>query len=324
VKPILEINDLTVTLKRPFNTLTALDRATLTIGQGEVLGLVGESGAGKSLTGAAIVDLLVPPLRRTGGSIHLSGRRIDTLSPDAMRKVRGREIGFIFQDPSTSLNPVLTIGHQLVETMMTHLPIDGREARKRAIAWIDRIGIPEPERRFAQYPHEFSGGMRQRIVIALALCAEPSLVIADEPTTALDVSVQARVLQLLKDLHTETGVAMLLITHDLGVIAKMADRVAVLYTGRVVEIGPTAEILARPRHHYTRGLMQATPTPDMRTRRLDAIPGSMPSLNAIPAGCSFHPRCPRQDQTCREHRPDLSGIKNGFACWHPAGEGTSS
>ncbi|WP_210483970.1 ABC transporter ATP-binding protein [Microvirga antarctica] len=322
--PILEVNDLTVTMKRPFRTLTALDRVTLTIGKGEVLGLVGESGAGKSLTGAAIVNLLVPPLRQTGGSIALAGRRIDTLSRDDMRKVRGREIGFIFQDPSTSLNPVLSIGHQLIETMMTHLPIGRDEARRRAIAWIDRIGIPEAERRLDQYPHEFSGGMRQRIVIALALCAEPSLVIADEPTTALDVSVQARVLQLLKDLHGETGVAMLLITHDLGVIAKMADRVAVLYTGRVVEIGPTSAILNSPHHHYTHGLMKATPTPNMQTQRLDAIPGSMPNLAAIPSGCSFHPRCPRSDATCRDHLPRLSGVESGFACWHPLSAGGTS
>jgi peptide/nickel transport system ATP-binding protein len=315
---LLDVRDLTVMLRRGSRDLTALDGISFSIQPGEVLGLVGESGAGKSLTGAAVVDLLVPPLRRTGGTITLTGERLDRLSPEAMRLIRGRKIGFVFQDPLTSLNPVLTIGRQLVDTMTTHLPIDRRDARRRAVAWIDRVGLAEPERRFDQYPHELSGGMRQRIVIALALCAEPSLVIADEPTTALDVSVQAHILQLLRDLHAQTGVAVMLITHDLGVIAKMADRIAVLYAGRVVEVGPVAEILKRPRHPYTVGLMHATPPMDGVATRFEPIAGAMPTLAAIPAGCAFHPRCPKAREICQTHRPELqSDAASSYACWHP-------
>jgi peptide/nickel transport system ATP-binding protein len=322
--PLLEVRDLTVMLRRGARDLPALDAISFTIEPGEVLGLVGESGAGKSLTGAAIVDLLVPPLRRTGGTIALAGQRIDRIPPGAMRLVRGRKIGFVFQDPLTSLNPVLTIGRQLVDTMITHLEIDRREARRRALAWIDRVGIAEPERRFSQYPHELSGGMRQRIVIALALCAEPSLVIADEPTTALDVSVQAHILQLLRDLHLETGIAVMLITHDLGVIAKMADRVAVLYAGRIVEIGPVAEILTRPRHPYTVGLMRAMPPTDGDISRFDPIAGTMPTLATIPPGCAFHPRCSRATERCVAVRPDLRPDgPDHHACWHPILEGSA-
>jgi peptide/nickel transport system ATP-binding protein len=320
--PLLDVRDLTVVLQRGSRNLAALDAISFSIRRGEVLGLVGESGAGKSLTGAAVVDLLVPPLRRSAGSITLAGERLDRLPPQAMRLVRGRKIGFVFQDPLTSLNPVLTIGRQLVDTMTTHLSIDGREARRRAIAWIDRVGLADPEQRFSQYPHELSGGMRQRIVIALALCAEPSLVIADEPTTALDVSVQAHILQLLRDLHAQTGVAVMLITHDLGVIAKMADRVAVLYAGRIVELGPAAEILNRPRHPYTAGLMRATPPIDGDTTRFEPIPGAMPTLSAIPAGCAFHPRCPQASEICRSQRPDLTSDGAGaYACWPPLAAG---
>jgi peptide/nickel transport system ATP-binding protein len=316
--PLLEVSDLTIALPRAGRELLALDGASFSVGAGEVLGLVGESGAGKSLTGAAIVDLLTPPLRRSGGRITLSGERIDGLSPDAMRRVRGRRIGFIFQDPLTSLNPVITIGRQLVDTIVAHLPVNREEARRRALEWIDRVGLSDPKRRFDQHPHELSGGMRQRIVIALALCAEPSLVIADEPTTALDVSVQAYILQLLRDLHAETGVALLIITHDLGVVAKMADRVAVLYAGRIVEIGPVAEILNRPRHPYTRGLMNAMPTMHDDIALLNPIPGSMPGIGAIPSGCPFHPRCERADERCAAQRPTLQpNSVSAYACWHP-------
>jgi peptide/nickel transport system ATP-binding protein len=322
---LLEVRDLRVELKRGRQQLVALDGISFEIAPGEVLGVVGESGAGKSLTGAAIIDLLVPPLRRTGGEIVLSGRHLDALSREDMRKVRGRRIGFIAQDPMTSLNPVITIGQQLVDTITTHLPVTKEEARERAIRWIGRVGLSDPARRLDQYPHQLSGGMRQRVVIALALCAEPELVIADEPTTALDVSVQAHVLQVLRDLHEETGVAVMLITHDLGVIAKMADRVAVLYAGRVAEIGPTGEVLRTPRHPYTSGLMRATVAPGLDRKALDPIPGSMPNLSSIPAGCAFNPRCARATAECRTQRPPLAAYRNGVmgmqACFHPLEEG---
>jgi peptide/nickel transport system ATP-binding protein len=323
VAPLLEVRDLTIVLPRGERSFVALDEASFSVAPGEVLGLVGESGAGKSLTGAAVVNLLSPPLRRSGGTITLAGERLDQLPPDGMRRVRGRKIGFIFQDPLTSLNPVFTVGRQLTDTILTHLPVSRQEAYRRAVGWIRRVGLPDPERRFDQYPHELSGGMRQRVVIALALCAEPCLVIADEPTTALDVSVQAHILNLLRDLHDETGVALLLITHDLGVIAKMADRVAVLYAGRIVEIGPVAEILNRPRHPYTRGLMNAMPPMHEHRGNLTPIPGAMPSLGAIPSGCPFHPRCRNADDYCTTHRPDLQGqgeSAGAFACWHPIRE----
>ena len=316
--PLLDVRDLTIVLPRGSGILTALDAASFSVAPGEVLGLVGESGAGKSLTGAAIVDLLTPPLRREAGQITFSGKRIDTLPPSGMRRVRGGEIGFIFQDPLTSLNPVLTIGRQLVDTILAHLTVGTEEAHRRAVDWLDRVGLSDPERRFHQHPYELSGGMRQRVVIALALCAEPSLVIADEPTTALDVSVQAHILQLLRDLHAETGVALLLITHDLGVIAKMADRVAVLYAGRIVEIGPATDIFTQPHHPYTRGLMNATPSMQVHISQLNPIPGSMPNLGAIPTGCPFHPRCDRADAKCASERPELrQEVARAYACWHP-------
>lgn len=319
---LLDVRDLTVTLRRGKREIIALDHASFTVEPGEVLGLVGESGAGKSVTGAALVDLLVPPLHRTEGTITLAGERLDRLNSEAMRHIRGRRIGFVFQDPLTSLNPVLTIGNQLVDTMVTHLPLSRREAHQRAIHWIARVGLSEPAQRVDQYPHQLSGGMRQRIVIALALCAEPSLVIADEPTSALDVSVQAHILTLLRDLRAETGVGLLLITHDLGVLAKMADRVAVLYAGRIVELGRAADIFRRPQHPYTAGLMHATPT--AKIGRLESIPGSMPSLGAVPSGCAFHPRCPRAQADCKASRPDLQGAAmDAFACFHPLGEDAS-
>ncbi|MCP8938473.1 ABC transporter ATP-binding protein [Alsobacter sp. SYSU M60028] len=320
--PLLDVRDLSIVLPREDRDLVALNNASFTLGRGEVLGLVGESGAGKSLTGAAIIDLLSPPLRRSAGRITLDGERIDGLTPAQMEKVRGRRIGFVFQDPLTSLNPVLTIGRHFTDTLLSHFDISFAEARRRAVHWIGRVGLSDPELRFDQYPHHLSGGMRQRIVIALALCCEPLMVIADEPTTALDVSVQAHVLKLLRDLHAETGVAVLLITHDLGVMAKMADRVAVLYAGRIVEIGPAARLLGAPHHPYTRGLLRATPSHKAAAGRLEPIPGSMPNLASIPSGCAFHPRCPRATEICRDRVPVLEGRHEGdaVACWHPVTE----
>jgi peptide/nickel transport system ATP-binding protein len=296
--------------------LTALDGVSFSIQAGEVLGVVGESGAGKSLTGAAIIGLLEPPGRISGGQILLQGRRIDHLPYQQMRRIRGKQIGAIFQDPLTTLNPLYTIGRQLAETMQTHLPLSDAEARKRAIAWLERVGIPAAARRIDSYPHEFSGGMRQRVVIALALCAEPRLVIADEPTTALDVSIQAQIIALLKEITREHGTAVMLVTHDMGVIAETADRVAVMYAGRVVEIGPVRDVVQHPLHPYTQGLMDSIPALDHRVDRLRQIDGSMPRLTAIPPGCPFNPRCSHVFDRCRVERPGLipAGATDA-ACW---------
>ncbi|MEJ1158411.1 ABC transporter ATP-binding protein [Prosthecomicrobium sp. N25] len=323
--PLLAVEGLTVEIRRGSLRLKALDGISFAVGRGEVLGIVGESGAGKSVTGAAVVDLLVPPLRRTAGTITLAGERIDGLPPAALRKVRGGRVGCVFQDPMTSLNPVLTVGRQLADTMRAHLDLGPDEIRRRAAGWIARVGLPNPEATLARYPHQLSGGQRQRIVIALALCAEPVLVIADEPTTALDVSVQAHILELLKDLRAETGVAMMLITHDLGVIAKMADRVAVFYAGRIVEEGPVADIVHAPRHPYTAGLIGATPAVQADgTVRLEQIPGAMPGLGATPPGCAFHPRCPRAGEPCRSVVPALGGEgPTRHACFFPLGRAAS-
>jgi peptide/nickel transport system ATP-binding protein len=254
---------------------------------------------------AAIIGLLEPPGRIAGGEILLEGARIDNLPAEAMRKIRGRRIGAIFQDPLTSLNPLYTVGRQIIETIQTHLPMSNEAARKRAIALLAEVGISAPERRIDNYPHQFSGGMRQRVVIALALCAEPKLIIADEPTTALDVSIQAQIIQLLKKLCRENGTAVMLVTHDMGVIAETADRVAVMYAGRIVEIGPVQEVIHNPQHPYTAGLMASIPTLGQDVERLAQIEGSMPRLNAIPAGCPFNPRCPRVFDRCRVERPQL-------------------
>src|SRR5207253_8438582 len=291
------------------------------IAPGEVLGVVGESGAGKSLTGAAIIGLIDPPGRIAGGEIRLAGRRIDNLAYDAMRKVRGREIGAVFQDPLTSLNPLYPIGRQLTETIRTHLDLSEQAARKRAIQLLEEVGIPAAARRIDHYPHQFSGGMRQRVVIALALAANPKLVIADEPTTALDVSIQAQIIQLLKRLAREHGTAVMLITHDMGVIAETADRVAVMYAGRIVEIGPVADVIHRPRHPYTVGLMGSIPSIAEGCERLAQIDGTMPRLTAIPSGCAFHPRCGRAVERCIVDCPELERAgATEAACWNPVEE----
>ncbi|CAN7708477.1 MULTISPECIES: ABC transporter ATP-binding protein [unclassified Variovorax] len=313
---ILQVNDLVVEFPGRRGTLRALDRVCFHIAPGEILGVVGESGAGKSLTGAAIIGLLEPPGRIAGGEILLQGERIDGLGHDAMRALRGRRIGMIFQDPLTSLNPLHTVGRQLVETIRTHLPLDARQARARAIALLEDTGIPAAAQRIDHYPHQFSGGMRQRVVIALALAAEPSLIVADEPTTALDVSVQAQIITLLRRLCKERGAAVMLITHDMGVIAETCDRVAVLYAGRIAEIGPVQQVIHAPAHPYTAGLMASIPDIRGDAVRLAQIDGAMPRLNAVPRGCAFHPRCPHAMARCVQTRPDLldAGATRA-ACW---------
>ena len=303
-EPVLSVRDLRVEFVTRRGVLKAIDGISFDIARGEVLGVVGESGAGKSVTGAAVIGLIDPPGRIAAGEIRLSGERIDNLKPEAMRRVRGKRIGMIFQDPLTSLNPLYRVGHQLVETIQTHTNLSGAAARKRAIELLAEVGIPAPERRIDGYPHEFSGGMRQRVVIALALCAEPELIIADEPTTALDVSVQAQIIALLERLGREHGTAIMLITHDMGVIAEAADRVAVMYSGRIAEIGPVREVVRNPLHPYARGLMGAIPSLASEADRLVQIPGSMPRLSAIPPGCPFNPRCPHAWERCRVDRPE--------------------
>ncbi|MCF6344239.1 MAG: ABC transporter ATP-binding protein [Devosiaceae bacterium] len=313
---LLKIKDLIVEFPTRRGLLRAVDKVSFEISKGEVLGIVGESGAGKSLTGAAIIGLLEPPGRIGGGEIIFDGQRIDNLSDEQMRPLRGKRIAMIFQDPLTSLNPLYRIGEQLVETIQTHLSMDNKQARIRAIELLDEVGIPAPETRIDAYPHQFSGGMRQRVVIALALAGEPDLIIADEPTTALDVSVQAQIISLLKNLCKERGTAIMLITHDMGVIAETADRMAVMYSGQIAEIGKTYDLIRNPKHPYSVGLMGSIPAIKGDVKRLVQIPGSMPRLNNIPKGCSFNPRCEKVFEPCYIKRSPLIDVGNSsVACW---------
>jgi peptide/nickel transport system ATP-binding protein len=318
---LLQVQNLVVEFPSRHGTLRALDHISFDIAPGEILGVVGESGAGKSLTGASIIGLLEPPGRVASGQILLQGQRIDHLSADQMRHIRGRRIGAIFQDPLTSLNPLYSVGRQLTETILAHLPVSASEARHRAIQLLVDTGIPAAEQRIDHYPHQFSGGMRQRVVIALALAAEPQLIVADEPTTALDVSIQAQIISLLKRICKERGAAVMLITHDMGVIAETCDRVAVMYAGRIAEIGPVHQVIHQPAHPYTAGLMASIPNMDSEREQLAQIDGAMPRLNAIPPGCAFHPRCTQVHARCLAERPELmqAGATRA-ACWLHAGE----
>ena len=314
---LLDVKNLSVEFPTRRGTLHAISDISFSINEGEVLGVVGESGAGKSLTGAAIIGLLEPPGRIAGGEVWLEGKRIDGLNYKDMSKIRGARIGAIFQDPLTSLNPLYTIGRQLTETILFHGGMSGDAARKLAIELLIEVGIPAPAQRIDSYPHEFSGGMRQRVVIALALCANPSLIIADEPTTALDVSIQAQIIALLKRLCRDHGTAVMLITHDMGVIAETADRVAVMYAGRIAEIGDVREVIKHAQHPYTKGLMDSIPVPGHDVERLSQITGAMPRLSEIPSGCAFNPRCPRAHDRCVRERPELfaTARSNRAACW---------
>jgi peptide/nickel transport system ATP-binding protein len=314
--PLLQVSHLSVEFVTRHGPLVALNDISFDIAPGEILGIVGESGAGKSLTGAAVIGLIEPPGRISGGEIRFDGQRIDDLPYEAMRRIRGRGIGAIFQDPLTSLNPLYTVGDQLIETIRTHLPVSAIEARQRAIRLLEETGIQAAAERIDHYPHQFSGGMRQRVVIALALAAEPKLIVADEPTTALDVSIQAQIISLLKRLCRDHGAAVMLVTHDMGVIAETCDRVTVMYAGRIVETGPVQSVIHAPAHPYTAGLMGSIPSMVGDSDRLIQIDGTMPRLNEIPTGCAFHPRCPHAFARCRIQRPELmpAGATHA-ACW---------
>jgi peptide/nickel transport system ATP-binding protein len=321
VEPILRVEHLRIEFDTRRGILVAVEDVSFDILPGEVFGIVGESGAGKSLTGQSIIGLLEPPGHIAAGQIHLSGQRIDQLPYHEMRRLRGKKIGMIFQDPLTSLNPLYTIGKQLVETILTHTEMRPEEARLHAIELLNEVGIPAAEKRIDHYPHQFSGGMRQRVVIALALCVNPSLIIADEPTTALDVSIQAQIIALLKRLCAEHDTAVILITHDMGVIAEISDRVAVMYAGRLVEVGDVRAVVKSPKHPYSQGLMGSIPSLHQRSEMLTQIEGAMPRLTEIPTGCAFNPRCPKVFDRCKKERPDLfDADPTKAACWLYANE----
>jgi peptide/nickel transport system ATP-binding protein len=316
VTAVLSIRDLQVALDSDGGPLAMLDGVDLSIGRGEILGIVGESGAGKSTLGSAVIGLLPPAARVLGGEIRLGDTRLDQLPDHAMRRIRGRRIGMVFQNPLTSLNPLFSIGDQITETIRAHAEVGHAEAHQTALSLLRSVGIAEPQRRFHDYPHQFSGGMRQRVVIALAICGNPELIIADEPTSALDVSLQGQIIRLLKDYCRMRGAGMMLISHDIGVIAEAADRVGVLYAGRLVELGPVRDVLGNPRHPYTVGLIGCMPRIGKRPRRLAVVPGLMPKLGAPPAACAFQPRCPRAVAACAALRPDLERIgQSEVACW---------
>lgn len=300
---LLEVNDLEVKFGLRFGDLTAINGISFSLDKGERMGLVGESGAGKSVTGFAIIKLISKPGFISGGRVVFNGRDLTALTADEMRDIRGNHISMIFQDPMMTLNPVLTIGTQMVETLLAHRNISRRDAEAIALEKLKKVQIPSPEKRLAQYPHEFSGGMRQRIVIAIALLTDPELIIADEPTTALDVTIQAEIMDLLQQLCESDHTGLILITHDLGVVSQVTEKMAVMYAGKIVESGPTERIVSDPRHPYTQGLIKALPGSLHPGARLNQIPGMMPTLTDIPPGCAFNPRCPLSDAICRDQEP---------------------
>src|SRR4051794_25013185 len=305
--PVLEVDDLHVEFRTREGVVNAVNGISYTVDQGETLAILGESGSGKSVSAQAIMGILdTPPAVISGGGIRFQGRDLLTMKPEDQRKVRGPGISMIFQDALSSLNPVYSVGFQIGEMFRAHRGTSRKEAKQRAIELMDRVRIPAAAQRVGEYPHQFSGGMRQRVMIAMALALDPKVLIADEPTTALDVTVQAQILELLDDLRAETGMGLLLITHDLGVVAETADRVAVMYAGRIVETGPTDAVLAAPAHPYTEGLLASVPRGQSgREERLRPITGAPPSLARIPSGCPFHPRCPYVIDRCRHDRPPL-------------------
>ncbi len=302
--PILQIDDLRVVFGSGRAEQVAVDGVSLTLAAGEVLGVVGESGCGKSLTALSILGLVPKPTGRIqGGHILFNGKDLAQANEVELNRIRGKEIAMIFQEPMTALNPVFKVGEQIAETIRVHEGVSREVARRRALELLERVGMSNPTQRIDQYPHELSGGMRQRVMIAIALACRPKILIADEPTTALDVTIQAQILALLKELQQEFGMAMMLITHDLGVVAQVADRVAVMYAGRIVEEGSTIEVFEQPAHPYTRSLLTSIPSLDQEYSRLQTIQGMVPSLANLPSGCRFHPRCPDAQVQCAQLTP---------------------
>jgi len=315
---LLEVTDLGVSLHTARGVLAAVDGVSFAIAAGETLALVGESGCGKTMTALSVMRLVPdPPGRIERGSIRFGDDDLLSKTPEEMRRLRGDRIAMVFQEPMTSLDPVFTIGRQLTEAVLAHRVVGGSEAKALSVAMLQKVKIPEPERRMDSYPHEMSGGMRQRVMIAMALLCRPDLLIADEPTTALDVTTQAQILELIRELRAEFGMAVLLITHALGVVAEMADRVAVMYAGRIIETAPVEQIFAAPRHPYTVGLLNSIPDMVRPQDRLATIPGTVPNLLHLPPGCRFWPRCPLADEACRAAQPPLIAVgDNHFAaCW---------
>jgi oligopeptide/dipeptide ABC transporter ATP-binding protein len=313
--PLLEVRDLCVDFDGDRGRVRALNGISFEVAPGEVLGIVGESGCGKSVTSLALLGLIPsPPGRIAGGSIRLDGRDITNLRGRELRQLRGHEIAMIFQEPMTALNPVYTVGSQMIDVLRRYRRLNRRQAREAALAWLERVGIPSPAERIDDYPHQLSGGMRQRVMIAMALSCEPRLIIADEPTTALDVTIQAQVLDLMTSLVREQGAAMILITHDLGVVAETCDRACVMYCGEIVEQSRVDELFAAPRHPYTAGLLASVPrVRSDRQSRLPTISGIVPDLASLPDGCRFHDRCPRAQARCRHETPLLRRLGEGSA-----------
>ena len=321
--PVLEVRDLRTYFHTEEGVARAVDGVSFAVGRGQTLGLVGESGCGKSVSAFSIMRLVPnPPGRIEGGQILLKGRDLLALEEEEMRRVRGDDIAMIFQEPMTSLNPVLTCGFQIAEAVVLHQQVPMQEARTRAIEMLQLVGIPAPEQRIDEYPHQLSGGMRQRVMIAMALSCNPDVLIADEPTTALDVTIQAQILALLESLQESLQMAIVMITHDLGVIAETADQVAVMYAGQIVEYAETQALFTRPQHPYTRGLLRSIPLLDAEQERLDIIPGVVPDARVFPPGCRFAPRCPLADDHCRAEAPPLEEVEAGHwaGCWK-AGDG---
>ncbi|MGY0055380.1 ABC transporter ATP-binding protein [Streptomyces sp. LZ34] len=315
-RPALEVEGLSVDLRTPSGTVRAVDGVSFSVRKGRTLALLGESGCGKSMTALSIAGLLDPVAEVTDGSVCVSGTDVLKLKPAGRRKLAGPGLSIVFQDALTALNPVQPVGRQLAEPFRIHRGLSRREAREKAVELMTRVGIPEPRLRARSYPHQFSGGMRQRLLIAMAVALDPDVLIADEPTTALDVTVQAQIMRLLRDLQTERDMAVVLITHDLAVVAQRADDVVVMYAGNVVETGPVAEVFSSPRHPYTKGLLDSVPEHAVRGRPLPAVPGSPPELSAVPSGCVFQARCPLARERCAQERPQLVsvGASRSAAC----------
>ena len=324
--PVLNMRGLRTVFHDAAGAWPAVDGIDLSVHRGEVLGLVGESGSGKSVAGFSILGLIDPPGEITHGEILFLGQDLRRLGEEELRRLRGAALAMIFQDPLTTLNPVLTIGEQMIEAITEHAEVETGEARRCAARSLEKVGITSPRERLEQYPHELSGGMRQRVAIATALLNDPALIIADEPTTALDVTIQGQIIAEMQRLQAESGAALIWISHDLGVVAELADRIAVMYAGRIVETGPTDEVLDQPRHPYTRGLLDSVPGDVPPGKRLRQVPGAAPPLSARPVGCPFYPRCDRATAICRREEParDTDPSGRSWLCHHPLDDGATA